>query len=409
MAFSFTNYAGLPPSYVNPLESALAGYQKGLGNQKQRLENEKAKALAPYLVQREQAEIKNQESQAPLHEAQAGEINYKLKHPGYFGDANSKLIQSMLDNGMITTDELKGLQNNDKQNEFNNAVGQAGQVGRSDQMASQTGQNGQGGQLGSNFKFKNPLANKIWQKQFADADYKQKATQGWEWLHATQDTKNYMIGQAAAAGIDPSEATRAYAKGLTFQDLLKQKGLDPNVDYGVDFLPTQGNRTQLNIRRAALAEMKPLTDFISEGLGPYAQTVFNYSPKQIVDSISGMNRDQRIKFLAARFLAPDLAAIRAQAVQGRVGVELIKHMEDQAHTNAQAFSALISPDEYMAAQQLATKQIERAVKATNKVWEPTSKNKSFVEKIEKGQEKLTGKKKDVKDMTTEELEAEYNG
>ena len=78
------------------------------------------------------------------------------------------------------------------------------------------------------------------------------------------------------------------------------------------------------------------------------------------------NKDQQAKFLAARMLAPEQAAIRLRAMGGNVGIEAIREMTDKAMVNGKNIQALVKPDVFNQANEYVEKAIYDAVEAANK-------------------------------------------
>lgn len=217
--------------------------------------------------------------------------------------------------------------------------------------------------------------------------YQQKAAQAFNWVHSTQTMKDYEVAQLAGAGIDPSEAVQQLGEGSTVPEILQKHGFDPSNPPEPDFLPTKGNVTVLKNRQAALKEVDALTDFVSTGLGPYSQRVWNMSPSQISDAITGMNKDKQIDFLAARILAPELANARLMMANGRTGITAVNQIMDKSMTNAKALQGLVRPEVFEKAQSKATEVLKDAFGKATKAY-TVGKNQKQEEKSGKSE---TGK------------------
>lgn len=203
------------------------------------------------------------------------------------------------------------------------------------------------------FNTGNRLADAELNRPFAQAAYQRKMVQGFNYLHATPEAKNYMIAQLAGAGIDPSVAISRLSNGETVPEILKSAGFDPANAPDPDFLPTRGNVQQLKQRQAALKEVDKLSSFISSGLGPYSRSWFGYSPKQIGQAMLGMNPEEQKKFLAARMLAPELSSARLMLAQGKTGITAIQQIMDKSLINAKSFQSFVSPEVFKGAQEMA--------------------------------------------------------
>lgn len=209
-----------------------------------------------------------------------------------------------------------------------------------------------------------PLTKEPTAKDIATTEYMQKRANSYAYSTAPVDTKSYMIAQAAGMGLNPDKAVNAFTEGKTIADLAKEKGFDPDNLPEPDYAPTRGNIQKLNERKAALAEMKHLSDFVSEGLGPYSENIMGYSPAQIIDQIKGMNKDKQIKFLAARGIVPELTNMRLMTAGAKNTVHGIKAMQDKSLLNIKAFQSGVDPEVWKGAQKLMDKELERALKAS---------------------------------------------
>ena len=213
-----------------------------------------------------------------------------------------------------------------------------------------------------------PLADALLNKQFANPAYTQKMTQGFDWAHSTPDYKSYALAQAAGAGIDPSEALHALASGKTVPQLLEEHGFDPKNPPPVDYMPTRENVAKLKQRQAALKEVDVLSDFVTNGLGPYFRTFEGMSPLQMRDALVGKNKQQQIDFLAARGLAPELSNLRLLLAQGKIGITAVKEMMNKSMMDVGAFQGLVSPDVFTAAQKLMSSKLGEAFHKSEEVY-----------------------------------------
>lgn len=203
-------------------------------------------------------------------------------------------------------------------------------------------------------------------KNMAQGDYSGKRAKSFAYSTAPVDAKNYMLAQAAGMGIAPDEAVNAFAEGKTVQDLANEHGFDPANLPEPDFMPTRGNITSLNQRKAALGEMDHLSNFVTEGLGPYSSTVLGWSSDQLADQLRGMNKDRQIKFLAARGLVPELTNMRLMTAGAKTTVAAINAMQDKSMLNIKAMQSKVDPEVWIGAQRLMDKELRQAMGAASK-------------------------------------------
>ncbi len=220
------------------------------------------------------------------------------------------------------------------------------------------------------------------EKDKALTEYAQKRAESFAYSTAPVDTKNYMLAQAAGMGIAPDKAVNAFTKGKTLEDLAKENGFDPENMPEPDFAPTKGNITKLNERKAALGEMKHLSDFVIKGLGPYSETVMGWSPQQTWSQLNGMDKNKQIKFLAARAIVPELTNMRLMTAGAKNTVHGIKSLQDKSLMNIKGLQSGVSPDVWMAAQKLVDKELEQAMKASMSKFRLKTKNERMAESEE---------------------------
>lgn len=202
------------------------------------------------------------------------------------------------------------------------------------------------------------------EKDRATTEYMQKRANSFAYSTAPVDTKTYMIAQAAGMGIAPDKAINSFAEGKTVADLAKENGFDSDNLPEPDFSPTKGNITKLNERKAALGEMKHLSNFVIEGLGPYSETVLGWSPEQTINQLRGMDKQKQIKFIAARGIVPELTNMRLMTAGAKNTVHAIKSMQDKSLLNIKGLQSGVKPDVWASAQRLMDKELEQAMKAS---------------------------------------------
>lgn len=398
MAIQLPNFQRISFQEANPFLSGLiSGQQIGqnflnfpLSYKNQQLNNQILASKAKYASPMEAARLAYQQAATPnleaqtaltnkevdwsdpkmrsllaLQAAQSSNLNsetqrkqWELQHPGYMGGNESKTIQALMDMGIINNDNLQN-GGNKKNNGLN-----------SDQSNSSY----------APFNTGNSMVDAILNQPFSKIAYQNKMTQAFNWAHSPLDVKNYQVAQLAGAGIDPSEAVQQLTSGKTVSEILNDKGFDPSNPPSPDFLPTKGNIQQLNSRKSAMAAVNQLGSYVREGLGPYSQTIMNYSPSQIADSLSGMNRDQQVKFLAARGIVPELTTMRLSAAGGKVTVHAIEAMQDASLNNIKVLRPLISGDVWKDVQSEIDKQINNAMSASNSSY-TLKKSKSNVDPL----------------------------
>ncbi len=200
----------------------------------------------------------------------------------------------------------------------------------------------------------------------AQQDIKNNNAYGYQ--HATKDGQAAMEAQLIGAGMSPDEAQNEFAQGKSMNQILLDHGYDPANPPPLSYPNTDEDRKNINTRRAAVAQVNNLGSWVSDSLGPYSQTIHGYSPKQVIDAMNGMNRDDQINFLAARMIMPDLAGFRTQVAGLHAGKGMIQEVLNRTLAESRIFQGLVQPDIFTAAQNLATQKLTEASNAANDVF-----------------------------------------
>jgi hypothetical protein len=205
------------------------------------------------------------------------------------------------------------------------------------------------------------------QKDMAQMQY--YASRASAYNNLTPDQKNQVLAQANAFGYDQTQAGQLLQSGKTLTDLATDKGFDANQGAWPDpiYAPTSAGRSLINRRQSSLAELNTLGPQLTQALAPYSQRIANYSPSQIADAISGDNPDQQARFLAAKALMPEYSALRLKVMQGQVGIEAIKEVQNASMGNIKSFQSLVTPEVYTKANQYMDQWLNQATGAANKV------------------------------------------
>jgi hypothetical protein len=205
------------------------------------------------------------------------------------------------------------------------------------------------------------------QEKVAQANYYQSRASGFPFNSLPQNTKTYMIGQAAGMGIDPQDAIKAYYNGETISSLAQQRGLDPNNLPTPLYSATPQTVQLIQRRDQALNEINSIMPNITTAMAPYSRQFAGFSPSQISSAITNDNPDQQARFLASKALMPEMASLRLKAMGGNIGIEAIREVNNQSMGNIKSFQGLVSPKVYSAAQNYVDQWINQGADAANKV------------------------------------------
>lgn len=201
----------------------------------------------------------------------------------------------------------------------------------------------------------------------AFGNYRLKQTQGYNYMSLPIDYKSQLIAQAAGMGYDPQAATQLFMNGNTIKDLAEAKGIDATNLPEPIYATTKSSLTKIQNRQQALAEMDSLGNTITEWTAPYARRFAGYSTDAILDASKDENSDQLAKFLAARGLSLDQAAIRTRALGGPVGERILNEMVDSAMAKINFPTPLLNTEVYKKTQNYIDSAIKTSVQRANKV------------------------------------------
>lgn len=168
----------------------------------------------------------------------------------------------------------------------------------------------------------------------------------WDSLPATGKEK--MMALANGLGIRPDEFVSGMTSGKTFEEIAAERGYNPEdvAKAKSRYLATSGNVRMENERQKNLAELNTIEDKVTDAMAPYISTFAGYSTKQIIDSYKGRNTDDLAKYLAARSLQPEIAALRIKVMGGTVGQGAIEELVKSALGHTKVIQGLVTPDVY---------------------------------------------------------------
>lgn len=158
-----------------------------------------------------------------------------------------------------------------------------------------------------------------------------------------QDEKRRVLGYSVGMGYTPDEAIQEFNRGKTLRQMADEKNFDlENVN---PIYPLAGeNIKQMQQRQGFNRELNVLDDLVTDGMNQFGQTIAGYSPSQIISAISNDDVEKQGKFLAARALSPEMAALRLKVAGGQVGIEAIREMQDKSLANVKTIESLVTPE-----------------------------------------------------------------
>jgi hypothetical protein len=349
------------PFIAPQAQANLEGTQ--LNNKKTQLANLLSQAQLPYAGPQASANLKSTQLGNALSQL-------KLNNPGLLSGGSPAQIAALELMGIIKPQDLN---NQGGQAQGGQGMPQGGQPqmpqGQQQAQGPSTPNQMSNSNMQLPFHTGNQMIDSMMNLPYMNANLSAQRARGYAWNSLPADAKDYAIASAAGAGMDPTKASNLLANGSTMDDIYKMQGFDPKNPPPPDFLPTKGNVTQLNSRKAALKEIDSLSDFITKGLGPYARTINGMSPSQAWDAIRNKDPDKQARFLSARQLAPELANIRLKLAQGQVGLGAMNEVMQKSLTDAKAMQSLVTPEVFAKSQKMTDAQLKKAFSKAQTIYD----------------------------------------
>lgn len=208
------------------------------------------------------------------------------------------------------------------------------------------------------------------QKPIIDMQHTQKMTQGFDWLHMPENAKELEFGYANALGIDPSSYAQMRNSGMTLPDIAASMGKDLK-EIRPEFLGSSSSLADQAKARAVESALVPLSEFVVEGMGPYAPTTIGGKPLAFGrDVLLNMNQDQQAKFLAANILSIEESLLRNNMLSGMSGKEAMEEVRKAAYGELENYSWLPRSEKvFSKTKELVNEQLSKALKEMNRGYE----------------------------------------
>jgi|ERR1700761_80762 len=206
------------------------------------------------------------------------------------------------------------------------------------------------------------------------------------------EEKALLLSQARAMGYSSEQASDLFLKNFKLPDLAELKGFDKNDPSSwpsAQYAPTKKIVSQLqqsNIARAAVDAVEPK---INEWMAPYASTIKGYSPKAVLEGITGGNKDSQAKAAAAGFLMFDDQMQRLKSGGVNPGVKTLEHALMSSMGNYKTLPILRDPIVFKKTQEYIREGLNDINKAENEAIFNMNKIKKSAEKKTKDFSKMS--------------------
>lgn len=190
---------------------------------------------------------------------------------------------------------------------------------------------------------------------------------GWNSLNQAAKENTLATGRGIAPQFTDRQLADFYANGGTHEELGQLVGKSPAevAEAQKVFGATNATISAIQQGEGALAEEEVMGPFIAEGLGAYPSSFFGYSPAQVADAFKKGPKDvdKQAKFLAARALAAEQAAIRARLAGASNASEALRDLKAASLNEFKIFRPLVSSDVYAKTQRYIDEELGKAAKA----------------------------------------------
>jgi hypothetical protein len=160
--------------------------------------------------------------------------------------------------------------------------------------------------------------------------------------------QNEQIATAAGFGIDPLLAARRLSGGALLEDLQAEqeaKGIDTSNSRPI-YSSTTSNITKQKEMDGALAQLNVLEKHSTAGIKDHLFQIMGYSPKNFFNAISGKNKKEQGKYLAARSVYPEISGERIKLSNGSNAHESVKDITDKSLGNSKVFQNVVDSETY---------------------------------------------------------------
>lgn len=260
--------------------------------------------------------------------------------------------------------ESKKLQS---ENPLLSSTGAAGQIGAMIKLASNPGM---AEKYGLNVNELNNLIKQSLQQNIASqqgrTELNLKRAQGLEFNSLPAEYKTQILALGGGMGIDPDTMTKELMSGKSLEQIASEKGYNPSDLPSPIYPLTAAGREQIRRRNDALQEINTLGKKVNEAMAPYSKRIAGYSPKQVMEALKGTNEDSQARFIAARALQPELAAIRLRMAGGNVGIEAIRELTNTSLGHVKIYEPFMNEKVFSKAMEYVDDWLNEAAQAANK-------------------------------------------
>lgn len=338
MALNLPNFAGIKPESF--LEAMLRG-QKA--------------AHAPQTIQNEL------ESSRLINAINQYKLEHLLPEELKAQQLNNQMVQGRAPYAaQLAEAELENLR---RQSQFGNLSGPAREALSLEMLKRQYGEDNP---VYQNALRSYELALQNTESNIANRSFLQN-TRPWSSLSKPAQENTLSVGRDIAPGLTDAQLAEFYMNGGTHEGLATMVGKSPEEAMNAQkkYAATNSTITAIQQGEGALAEDMVLGDFVSKGLGLYPRTFFEYSPAQIADAFKGDTKsvDKQARFLAARALASEQAAIRARLAGSSNASEALRDLKATSLAEFKILKPLVSPEIFAKTQKYIDETLTSAAKA----------------------------------------------
>jgi hypothetical protein len=184
------------------------------------------------------------------------------------------------------------------------------------------------------------------------------------WNALGNDAKAEEYRKGMILNWSPTETQANFLKGIHPEDAAAEQGINLAEHEG-SYLLTGSGRNQIKQAEGIEAEINSLTESTAEDLGYFGPQIpgFGVSANEMFDSLTGANKEKRLRGLGAAAIQAELAGARARFAGASSAQEAIHGMQESALATVKAFAPGITGADRVYVQRYINERLEEAFKA----------------------------------------------
>jgi hypothetical protein len=196
------------------------------------------------------------------------------------------------------------------------------------------------------------------------------------WNALGNDAKAEEYRKGMILNWSPTETQANFLQGIHPEDAAREKGINLSEHEG-SYLLTGAGRDRIKSAEGIEAEIASLTEDTAEDLGYFGPEIpgFGFSANEMFDSLTGKNKEKRLRGLGARAVQAEINGARSRFAGASSAQEAIHGMQKDALAKVGIFAPGISGTDRVFVQRYINEKLEKAFKARKRASMGLSRHK----------------------------------